>query len=445
MISVKGRPQQQGSGTRSHIAFLLLLAVAGILAIRCDFEKPTSIWELPDDESAADGPAITGILPADSSIAGVGEIRIEGIRFSTELEQNLVFFDDTRAEIVSFSDTEIIVKSPRVAGDAVKVRVSRGGAFMFSNVVEYRMIPSVVTLGTLLAAEAPAGIAVDAGGNVSVSLATGIVRRFTPAGSADYDAPFLSALGMKIGPDDHAYALWNLRRRAQVNIFSSEGTYVIPVDTTVTITCDTITSICDTTTTVNYTDWRFAGLGKEGFDLDFDADTNLWVANATELTRIKPDGSSSTEGTYTDTMTSVRVYDDYVYFIETSSLGGQKLARSPLHSGGTLGSREEVYDFSAIEELAGVTIYSFTFSSAGDLYLATDDSVSAIFVNYADTGNFEHFYPGLIDPPILYLGWGIGSFLYASRAKLGAPQILKIDVRRERVPQYSAPYHGREF
>jgi len=421
MISGKDNLQVRRLRIRTRASLIFLLSLLGLILVGCEFEEPTSIWDLPDDPSAADAPVITRIVPADSNMAGVGQITIYGSKFSPDLGVNLVFFDDTRAEIVSNSDTAIVIKTPLVTGDDLKVKISRQGAFLFSDAVLYRIIPSVVTHGALIGGETPSSITVDEKENVYASLASNYVRKIAPDGGAeDFKAPFLNAPGMKIGPGNVLYALWNLRRKGQISLFDSTGTYGA----------------------AGTTDNRFVSLSKEGFDLDFDPDSNLWVAAGATVVHVAQDGSMTTADTYTDNVTSVRVHSDNVYVIETSGTGEQTLWRSALLGGGTLGAREAVLDFSSVEELAGVTVYSFTFSSSGDIYLATDDTTSAVIVYYADTDSFEPLYPGLIQPPLVYLGWGTDSYLYASRP--AGPQILKIDVRRERARQYSAPYCGRE-
>ncbi|MFB0515793.1 MAG: hypothetical protein ACETWG_04205 [Candidatus Neomarinimicrobiota bacterium] len=73
-----------------------------------------------------------------------------------------------------------------------------------------------------------------------------------------------------------------------------------------------------------------------------------------------------------------------------------------------------------------------------------DAATSAIIVYYAADDSFEYYYPDLIKPPIAYLGEGRDCYLYASKPTTGAPKILKIDVRLERVKQYSAPHYSRQ-
>ncbi|MFB0515530.1 MAG: IPT/TIG domain-containing protein [Candidatus Neomarinimicrobiota bacterium] len=394
------------------IAFSLL----GLIIVGCEFEEPTSIWDLPDDPDATTTPVVTNVEPADWNMAGIGVMRIIGSNFSATADSNVVFFNDTRAEIVSASNAVITIKTPLLVGDSLKIKVARLGAYLFSSPVYYRILPSVVSYGTLLASELPAAITVDSDENVYVSLQSNILRKIAPDGILeDYDATFFQSDGMKVGPGGLVYATWNLRKRGRVSYFDTTGVQ---------------------------TDW--VAFGKEAYDLDFDQDSSLWVALATDLVRVKPDGSQSTMDTYSYDLSSVRIYDGYVYVMETdASTGAQKLWRSAIQGDGSLGTKQLVLDFSSIDKFTGVTINCFTFSSSGDIYFATDAATSALIVYYAAEDIFEYFYPGLIKPPITYFGWGTDSYLYASKPTTGAPQILKIDVRLERVKQYSAPYYGR--
>ena len=449
MISRKGIAHPMITSRKSTVWFTLLIVTAVLFSVSCELEEPTSIWDLPDDPAAGDTPVITSIMPTDSSMAGVGEIQIAGEDFSDEMGANVVFFNDTQAEVVSDSETEIVILTPELTGDNLAVRVARQGAYLFSDAVSYRVIPSVVTHAELGPSEIPNSLGTDRDEFTYVSLATGYIRKVDRTGAAeDIKVPFLNA-SLKVGPDFDIYALWNLRSRGQLYRYYLDTTLAIECDTT-WITDTTWTEVtCDTTEDVFYAEDIFVTFNTErleGLDFDFDSDGNLWVGASTSLMHVTPDGSKTTADSYSDNVRGVRVVDGDVYVLEGSNVGSQKIIRSPITGAGTLGAQSVVLDFGTEADMAGVTVFNFTLSDAGDIYLATDDSESGLIVYYTDTDVFERFYPRMIETPLMYLGWGNGPFLYASYAPaVGSPAVLKIDVRKERAMQFSAPYYGREF
>jgi hypothetical protein len=449
MISRIGIAHQPGTLRKPVLRLTFLLVITGLISVSCEFEEPTSIWDLPDDQSADDAPVITDILPSDSSLAGVGEMRIVGEKFSGDMGQNVIFFNDTQAEVISDTETEIVIKTPTVTGDALAVRVARKGAYLFSNPMSYRIIPSVVKHAELGPTETPSSLAVDRNEYAYVTLATGFVRKIDPTGAAeDIGSSFIIAPGMKIGPDFDIYAMWNLRNRGQIWRFYLDTTVTIECDTTwADTTHTTYTDVtCDTTEDIFYTETSAFSFSEQGFDFDFDADGNLWAGTGTSLIHVTPDGSKTTADSYSGEVRTVRVIDGAVYALEGGEAGSQKILRSTISGAGSVGAQVQVLDLGAETDLAGVTVNNFTLSSAGDIYLATDDSASGLIVYYTDEGMFERFYPRMINTPLMYLAWGNGPFLYASYApKAGSPAVLKIDVRKERAMQFSAPYYGREF
>jgi hypothetical protein len=448
MISRKGIGHEPETLRKLVSRFALPLAIAGLFSVSCELEEPTSIWDLPDDPTAEDTPVITSILPIDSSMAGVGEIRIVGENFSSELGANVIFFNDTRAEVISDSETEIVIKTPKVTGDALMVRVARKGGYLLSNAAPYRIIPSVVAHGVLSGSEKAVCLTVDRDENTYASLKTGVVRTIDRLGGAeDFATAFLGAPAMKVGPENDLYILWTFRGNGRVSRFYQDTTFTIKCDTVWNVDSTSYSLDCDTSATVFYDDDTYNNVVGAGFDLDFDSDTILWVGSGTELTSVTPDGSKNSADSYSADVRSVRVFNNYVYVLEGSEAGSQKIWRSPILAGGAVGAREEVVDLGTEETMTGVAVHNFTLSSSSDIYMATDDTTAALAVYYTDTDACERFYPRMIPGPLSYLAWGNGPFLYASFTPAGnaTPVIYKIDVRKERAMQFSAPYYGRQY
>nr|MBC8180781.1 IPT/TIG domain-containing protein [candidate division KSB1 bacterium] len=105
------------------IIFLLLMTSAAIaFFIGCEADNPASIYDSNKEGDAT--PVLTKLLPEESTLAGIGEITLQGSNFSTIPENNLVYFDKTLTTVVSASESQITVKSPNILGDTIAVKIA---------------------------------------------------------------------------------------------------------------------------------------------------------------------------------------------------------------------------------------------------------------------------------------------------------------------------------
>ena len=144
----------------------LVLVLAACVAA-CDSGPASSIYD-PDHESLAP-PEITAMDPAGEALAGVSEVTLTGANFSPVAEDNLVYFSDVRAPVLSANPTRLVVRSPNVPGEHA-VRATVIGAEFYSNPVAYTLRPAVEEFGDVQDFEEPFALAVDADGTVYVSL-----------------------------------------------------------------------------------------------------------------------------------------------------------------------------------------------------------------------------------------------------------------------------------
>ncbi|NIP51976.1 MAG: hypothetical protein GWN00_33365, partial [Aliifodinibius sp.] len=106
---------------------------------------------------------------ADGALSGIGQITINGSNFSPAIEKNAVFFGSTIAAVLSASESELIVQTPRVIGDSIEVKVSVVGALLYSDPIYYTIEPAAIELGGYgLLNEDLFAITVDANENVYV-------------------------------------------------------------------------------------------------------------------------------------------------------------------------------------------------------------------------------------------------------------------------------------
>jgi len=404
----------------------LLAGALVILGAGCKNDTAPSLFD-PNDQSNP-APVVRSIAPADSALAGAGEITLTGENFSAKKEENIVYFDTTPVEVLTASATQVKVKSPNIISDSVKIRLAVQGAEKFSATVRYKLKAAVAPFGKI---EDPGysatrdalrayGVDVDAEGNVYVSteqlisgLTTSRIKKISPDGKTTNLATttFLRANALRVGPSNTVYALYKTGRLRNIATFSSAGVQAPFVSLPGNATDDVR-------------------------DMDFDASGNLWVTIGTDIYLVKPNQAISKVATTADTLSALRVYNGYVYFAgRNKALAEEKVWRSQLQ-GETLGAKEVVLDGAAASWLNGRSVQSLTFSENGDMYVGTNHP-EGLFVVRGTSG--EVVYPGLIGSSIYALSWSNGTLLYAVRQiNVNLSQLLKIDTGKK-----GAPYYGR--
>ncbi len=383
------------------------------LFIRCEADNPASIYD--PDKIGNPTPVITKLIPADSSLAGIGKITIIGENFSPTAEENLVFFDKTKVEVISATETELKIKTPNIIGDSIGVKIAVQGAYLFSNVFNYKLAPAVWEYGDFDEYDDAYGLAMDSDENLYVSLAGKKIVKVTPTGEQlDYSATLTDkASAMKMGPGGYIY---------YVNLL--QYMFIIPPG--------------------GGTNEIFAILPGGVFDLDFDSNGNIFCGGSGKaIYCIKADGSNRTVADYNSIyIKSVRVYNGYVY-IAGEYTGEDSIAvqigiwrNQILNADGDLGDAELVFDWGS---KFNYTVHSINFSANGDLYVGTD-APEAIIIIHPD-GSYEPLYPGVIEPESYALCWGNRNYLYVNRRSIdpAKKRIIKINVQTN-----GAPYYGRQ-
>jgi len=396
------------------IIFLLLITLAAIaFFIGCEADNPASIYDA--SKSGESTPVLSKMIPEDSTLAGIGEITIQGQNFSTVPENNLVYFDKTLVTVVSASESQITINSPNLLGDTIKVKIAVHGAYLYSNIMDYKLVPAVWEFGGFDEYNDPYAIACDSDENLYVSTKGKKVYKVTPDGERTIyseDSGFSKASGMKMGPEGYLY---------YVNILSymfrippGGGKYEM-----------------------------YTTLPGGAFDLDFGPNGNLFCGgNKNALYRVKPDKTSDVVADYTDIyIKSIRVYNDYVYVAgeytgsDADAVQMGVWRNQILSDDGTVGEKELVLDWAA---LFTDHLLSINFSEDGDMYVGTDAPEGIII--FHEDGSYEGLYEGVIEPESYALCWGNGPFLYVTRRGSDGAQkrIMKVNAQKN-----GAPYYGR--
>ena len=397
---------------RFNIVFLslLFLATAAFL-FNCENKYPSSLWD--PDAATKPQPVIQQVIPADSAYAGISEIIIKGQNFSPVPEYNLVFFSGNKALVIAATETQLTIRAPKITGSDLELKIAVHEAELFSDPVNYKLLPAVSITGNLAENEEMGyAIAVDNDGNVYVSIDGKKIKKIDAQGTTTLlaDVSFLKANGMKMGPDNVLYVTFAAGRLRKVATISMDGT-----------------------------EQDYASLPAAPEDLDFDANGNIWVTSLQDVYLVKTDQSVTKIKTFPLTLKSIRVFNGNVYvsgFDQTS--GEAKIYRAPIQDE-TLGDEEVVFDIAAADWLSGVTVNSFTFSADGKIFLATGKSPDAIFIYNPDTGTHENLYPELVGPNIYAFTWSNDNFIYAVQQLTGASNVLKI-----KMFENGAPYYGRQ-
>ncbi len=376
-----------------YLAQIYLITGAFLVAISfgvssCTVEDTPSLFD-PDYKARPD-PVISSVTPS-SGLAGVTGVTIAGANFSAVKDQNLVYFDAVRAQVLEATPSQLLVLAPVLIKDSIRLRVAVMGAERFSNTVFYKLDAAIAEMKGISIAEEPWATAVDAQGNIFVSMLSegrGVgVKKFTPDGKkSDYASTRFETKyqSLKFGPDGKLYGAWNIRALAQI-----PGENMTPIL------------------------WVTLPSGTRIYDFAFDAAGNIWAAgHNVEFYSVKVDKSVRTFP-FRANIRAVRVYDNYLYLAgKTFPDSLEKVVRYRIYSADSLGVQEVYFNFSASKFAApGKSIYSIAFASQGDLFVGTDLNDPILVVR--PSGEADSFYPGLITSAIHILVWGKGTELLA--------------------------------
>jgi hypothetical protein len=393
-----------------RVSLILVGLVLAALAVMsgCKEDPPTSLYEDPaTNVGTAPQPVVSAVDPPGAALAGVTTVTITGSNFSAVSDQNLVFFDATKATILSASTTQLVVRAPTLVKDSVTLRVMVYKAESASAPRKYTLLAAVTEYGGLGKLDDPYGIATDAAGNMYVSISGSGVKKITPDGTkTDYSAHAAGVTkwsALKMGPAGVLYTARILRVIYQVP--AGGGAPVIWV------TGSSIGNI---------------------YDMDFDANGNLWAGGNNAAVYCVKQDKSVKQFPFTCNARSMRVYNGYLYVggkVDTT----EGVWRAQIINPDSLGTFEKYFDFTA--KYPGYVVNAVTFAADGDMYIGTDNPSALIVVHPSKVA--EPVYPGLFTPSTLLFTWGNADDLYMIRT-VNNPRLLKVTMLKN-----GAPYYGK--
>ena len=377
----------------SPLALLLVLAA-------CDTGEGTSLYD-PNRATSPD-PTVASISPDGNALAGIDEITITGSNFSPNADENLVFFGEASARVLSASPTELRVAAPNTPRENLPVRVAVRSAANYSAPVAYTLVSALTPFGELARGDEPFGMASDASGLLYASLtidgqATGIFQIPQPDERTLYHEDRASTWpDITLGPDGAVYGVRNNR-----------GVYRLPAGAPSTV---------------------FAALpnGVSLTAIGASPSGDLWVGGSNSdlassaLYRIGAD-ATVTPFSFPKIVRDLVILGDALY-AATQTSGLAEVWRFPLDASGALGGGTLYYDLTA-ELGPGTIVFAIEAAADGTLFVGTNaaDPVRLI----APDGTASALYPGVLRPPASEFAWGAGSTLYMGQARIAATEVTQ--------------------
>lgn len=376
-------------------------AFALLIAVGCSTPSADSAFDPNFDEGV---PAvITSVVPANGSFAGFETVTLNGTDFGTDPAAVSVWFNNTRAQVVSVTPTRIIVNTPNIVRDSIRIKVAKANVVAFSNPVPYKLESLFIDATTLPTNTTALGAGIDLLGNLYIStLASGIpsgVGRFNSGGVLN--PTYVPVQGwsyrvVKVGPDG---GLYMLRVAGGVPVIYRSGP-----------------------TGGATTNWG-SGVGRAE-DLDFDQNNFMWVVGANEtntavnqsIVRVQDNGAtrSYTRYPFVANGHSVKVYDGHLYVGGTRG-GNPFIWRFPINPDNTLGAEQTVVDL-GIKYATDVIPRSIAFATDGTMFVslsgANFDQLPAgrqPLLAVAPNGDVREYYPGVIPGIIVKMHWVPGT------------------------------------
>jgi len=367
---------------------LMIFLIAGCSDIQeIDIYKP--------DETGGPAPAITAMSPNGQYFSGFETITITGTNFSANQAENFVYFDGVSAQIVSATTTQLVVQTPNIQRNDIKVRVAVTSAANFSNTVNYNLVSLINRVGNFADFETPWAIAADAENNVYVSYTTsnnvpdGVVKISPDGVKTRYANPQTwRYTNMVFGPDGFLYAV---RGNTPIvyRVAPGGGSFATHVSA--------------------------SGLGRNLYALTFDNDGNIWVAGNNEaIYRITP-GRTVTAFPFNFNARAIKYSQGALYIAVTS---GTAPATSDLIyrlalTNGTPGTPSVYFDVNQATSTNGIGVYAIESDVNGNLYLGTDRSGFSILK--VGPSSWTNFYPGIVSPIVMNFAWGAGENMFITR------------------------------
>lgn len=383
----------------------------------CGDDPEPGLWPtfVSQDKPA---PVINTITSEKQALAGVTVITINGENFSPISDENRVYFNGVRGEIINSTPTQIAVKVPLVSGDSVQIKISSFKVEDFSNVFIYKIDKAVDEYFSFdpVQVGVPNAITFDNTGNLFVSLADKGIWKLTPQKTISQFIPKGAETkwdALRIFSNGTVHATKNIR--GVWRLF--EG--VVPRNAP----------------------WGLPPASTLLKDFDFDANMTIWAVGTNSSTnnslyKIEQQDSVAKIISFVATLRAVRVFNNFLYVAGLKS-GVEGVWRFPIDGSGNLGT-EELY-FNLTDTYPSVRSNAMTFSEDGNLFLGTNQSPNPIIMVKPDRSSeilYEGVFPG---NEVISMYWPQGSKLFITQASgAGLNQTVRwVDIQKPGAQYYN--------
>lgn len=350
-----------------------LLCMIGLILVACKGPlQPTYDEGNPDpNPTGGQAAAITSVNPNEGYLRE--DVTIQGSGFNLLPDLNFVAFGTKTGTVVTASATQLVVTTPAIAGQTVKVKVAIKGSEFWSNQVDFTFKEAVNWVADDI--NWPMGVEADDAGNVYVgSAGDEVIYKIAPDGTQSEFAAVPPSGAIGWGPDGYLYVAQSWE--GKIVRISPDGS--------------TIEDYVESGAAVDF-DWASNGnmyiLRNWGEGID--------MYDGTTVTHVMDyDGENK----------SCRIFGDYFYMCV---IWNGTIVRFPITSDG-LGDEEVVYEGDSpvgLEFDAEGTMY-FTEAWETTLYtIKADGTEEALFVDELLTPmRYLTFHNKILY--IVYPGWG---------------------------------------
>lgn len=392
---------------------ILPVLAIGLAVVACETPESASLF----DENYEKGttPVISSVSPENEFFAGYEEVTITGSNFTANTSELFVYFNNVRAEIVSASPTQVVVRTPNLVADSVGIKVGVLGVEAFSNSIQYKLKALFTTAVPFPNNENPWASTIDADGNYYVSYemsgSPAGVKKVGSDGENVIDPEFGTRQSWfyrsaKAGPDGGVY----LVRGGAVP-------FVYRIDPTGGAAPAT---------------WG-RGIGRTE-DVTFDTAGNAWTGGTNEgnaansrLNRISPDGSVE-RFPFDATVYALDYADGYLYVAGTRA-DVSYVWKFELDENNEPGAEQVVADLTAAGGEGRPTAVAV--SADGTIFVGMNETKPLYQVTAS--GDVSEMYPGIVPGSILKMQYisGTQNLLMTLLPTEGNNRVISLNVQKD--------------
>lgn len=391
---------------------ILPVLAIGLAVVACETPESASLFDENYDKGVT--PVITSVSPENEYFAGYEEVTITGNNFTANAADLFVYFNNIKAEVVSASPTQVVVRTPNLVADSVGIKVGVMGVEAFSNSVQYRLKALFSTAVSFPDNENPWATTIDADGNFYSSYeASGSpagVKQVGPDGTTVLNPAFGSAQSWffrsaKVGTDGGIYLV---RGGAVPFVYRIDPTGGTPAT------------------------WG-RGIGRTE-DVTFDAAGNAWTGGTNEgnasnarLNRISPSGSVE-RFPFDATVYALDYAEGSLYVAGTRS-NVSYVWKFELNENNEPGAEQVVADLTAAGGEGRPT--AIAVSADGTIFVGMNETKPLYQVTAS--GDVSEMYPGIVPGSILKMQYisGTQNLLMTLLPTEGNNRVISLNVQKD--------------